>query len=80
MEQADYETFEIIRSVNYSILAKDKNNVYYQGKVIKNVNPETFKIIEEITPPIMPVWGYGCGSSGYILEDKSVRYELKEEF
>ena len=80
LEKADYSTFEVIRSVNYSILAKDKNNVYYQREILKDVNPKTFKIIKEITPPIRPTWGYGCGSSGYILEDNGVRYELKEVF
>lgn len=78
LEAADYKSFEIISSVNYSLLAKDTNNVYYQGKILENINPETFKIIEEIKPAIRPVWGYGCGSSGYILEDKGIRYEVKE--
>ena len=80
LKKADYETFEIIKSVNYSLLAKDKNNVYYQGKIVSNVNPETFKIIEEITPALKPAWGYGCGSSGYVLEDKGIRYEMQEVF
>ena len=78
LETVDYNSFEIIRSVNYSLLAKDKSNVYYQGKKLENINSETFKIIKEIKPPIRSVWRYGCGSSGYILEDKGIRYEVKE--
>lgn len=80
LEKADYDSFEVIRSVNYSLLAKDKNNVYYQGKIIEDISPATFKIIMEKTPNVRPVWGYGCGSSGYILEDKGKTYELDEKW
>ncbi len=78
--KADSQTFEVIRSVNYSILAKDKKNVYYDGKLLENVNSKTFFIIEEIVPPDKGPWKYGCGSSGYIIKDKNKTYELKEVF
>ena len=43
MEEADKETFEIL-SLEY---AKDKNNVYYEGKIIKNADLKTFEVIKE---------------------------------
>ena len=65
---------ENITKINYypGHMAKTKR------QILENINPQTFKIIEEIKPAIRPVWGYGCGSSGYILEDKGIRYEVKE--
>lgn len=80
LDKADFKTFEVIKSVNYSILAKDKNNVYYDGKLLENVSSKTFLIIEEIVPPDKGSWKYGCGASGYIITDKNKAYELKEKF
>ena len=80
LENADYKTFEVVDSVNYSILGKDKDHVYYQGKLLPNINEKTFKILEEITPPVQKVWGYGCGASGYIIEDGEQRYILEEKW
>ena len=81
VKTADYKTFEVVDSLpHFDLLAKDKNNVYYQGKVIKGVNSKTFKIIKEFLPPDKGPWKYGCGSSGYIIEDKGIQYELKEIF
>jgi len=40
----DLETFEIIGEV-YSNYAKDKNQVYYYGRIIENADPETFEVI-----------------------------------
>ena len=42
IENADYKTFQVIEY----LYAKDKNNVYYQGKKLNNVNPNHFKIVE----------------------------------
>lgn len=42
IENADYKTFQVIEY----LYAKDKNNVYYQGKKLNNVNPNYFKIVE----------------------------------
>ena len=81
LKTADYKTFEVIDSLpHFDLLAKDKKNVYYQGKAVKGVNPKTFKIIKENFPPDKGPWKYGCGSSGYIIEDKGKQYELKEVF
>ena len=81
LKMSDYKTFEIVDSpTHFDLLAKDKKNVYYQGKVIKGLNPKTFKIIKENLPPDKGPWKYGCSSSGYILEDKGIRYEVKEVF
>ena len=79
LKNIDYKTFEVVDSLpHFDLLAKDKKNVYYQGKVIKGLNPKTFKIIKENLPPDNGPWKYGCSSSGYILENKGVRYEVKE--
>ena len=81
IKEADYDTFEIIESEpHYRLLAKDKRYVYYQGEKIENVNSKTFEIIKENLPPDKGPWKYGCGSSGYIIEDKGRQYELKEIF
>ena len=81
LKTADYKTFEVIDSLpHFDLLAKDKKNVYYQGKAVKGINPKTFKIIKENFPPDKGPWKYGCGSSGYIIEDKGKQYELKEVF
>ena len=81
LKNIDYKTFEVVDSLpHFDLLAKDKKRVYYQGKVIKGVNPKTFKIVKENFPPDKGPWKYGCGSSGYIIEDKGVQYELKEVF
>ena len=42
IENADYKTFQVIEY----LYAKDKNNVYYQGKRLNNVNPNYFKIVD----------------------------------
>ena len=81
LKTVDYKTFEVIKSLpHFELLAKDKKNVYYQGKIIKGVNPKTFKVIKEILPPDKGPWKYGCGSSEYTIEDKGKKYELKEVF
>ncbi len=80
VENADYETFEVIKSVNYSLLGKDKDNVYYNGELVEGIDAKTFKIIKEIKPAFKVFLGYGCGSSGYILEDEGKQYELRERF
>lgn len=80
LTNADFDTFEVIRAVNYSILAKDKNNVYYDGKLLKEIDAKTFLIMEEIIPKDKDPWKYGCGASGYIIEDKSKTYKLEEIF
>lgn len=83
VEEADYNTFEVIFSepaMHFSLLAKDKNNLYYQGKKLEGIDSDSFIMIKEIKPPVMAPWGYGCASSEYIIEDKGKKYELKEQF
>ena len=77
---ADYDTFEVIEAVNYSLLGKDKDKVYYKGELLEGIDAKTFKIVKELKPPFKVFLGYGCGSSGYILEDKGKQYELRERF
>lgn len=68
IEKADYGTFEIISTT----LAKDRNNLYYLGKIVNEVNPESFKIIKEIENTVGD-----CMYSRYIIEDSGKKFDLK---
>lgn len=80
LTNADFDTFEIVKAVNFSILARDKNNIYYDGKLLKDIDVNTFLIKKEIKPNDIGPWKYGCGASGYIIKDKNKTYKLEEVF
>nr|WP_314114917.1 DKNYY domain-containing protein [uncultured Leptotrichia sp.] len=42
LKNIDKKSFEILEND----FAKDKNNIYYQGKKLNNVNPNYFKIVD----------------------------------
>ena len=42
IENVDYKTFQVVEY----LYAKDKNNVYYKGKKLNNINPNHFKIVD----------------------------------
>lgn len=46
VENVDLETFTIPHSELIGNLGKDKNHVFFKGKIIPNADPETFKILE----------------------------------
>ena len=77
MEKVDFETFKELDKN----LGKDKNHVYYEGKIIKDIDTETFEIISWYEPkPIEgSPWGLGC-QYRYIekFKDKNGTYELKD--
>lgn len=46
VEGVDINTFQIFHQGHYiKDYAKDKNNVYYQGKIVDNANAETFNLL-----------------------------------
>lgn len=45
MEYADAKTFKILKDGSY---AKDKNNVYYEEKVVSEADPKTFEVLSDM--------------------------------
>ncbi len=60
-------------------LAKDKNNIYYRGKILKNLDLETFKVVSWYEPVPHPVWGMSC-KIRYIerFRDKNGEYGIED--
>ena len=52
LKDVDLETFEDLDgSVKLNAhFAKDKNNIYYQGKVIKELDSKTFEVVKRNIP------------------------------
>ena len=76
MKNVDIETFKNLDG-NFG---KDKNHIYYRGKILKNIDSKTFEIVSKYIPiPDDPVWGIGCQTS-YITEfkDKNGIYKLED--
>ena len=76
LKKVDLETFKKLDNT----LGIDKNNVYYRGKIIKNVDAESFEIVSWYKPVAThPFWGVGC-KVPYIesFKDKNGTYELKD--
>ena len=76
MGNVDIETFKDLDG----IFGKDKNHVYYVGKILKNIDTKTFEIVSKYIPiPDDPVWGIGCQTS-YITEfkDRNGTYKLED--
>lgn len=46
IKSVDRESFEIIDNDSYGDYAKDKNNVYYEGIIIKNADNQSFKVLD----------------------------------
>lgn len=42
IDKHDFETFEILEDKNY---ARDKNSVFYIGRIIKNADPKSFEVL-----------------------------------
>lgn len=58
----------------------DKNHIYYQGKIIKNIDFETFEIVLWNMELPHPVWGNTCQRSSYIkkFKDKNGEYTIED--
>ena len=79
LEKVDHNTFKVIKSPNYNLLAKDKKHVYFQGKIIEGINPDSYVIIKEFATNEKKEGGYNCGSTGYVIRDKGKEYILEEK-
>ena len=79
LEKVDHSTFKVIKSPNYNLLAKDKKHVYFQGKIIEGINPDSYVIIKEFATNEKKEGGYNCGSTGYVIRDKGKEYILEEK-
>ena len=76
MKNVNIETFKDLDG-NFG---KDKNHIYYTGKILKNIDTKTFEVVSKYIPiPDDPVWGIGCQTS-YITEfkDKNGTYKLED--
>ena len=76
MKNVNIETFKDLDG-NFG---KDKNHIYYTGKILKNIDTKTFEVVSKYIPiPDDPVWGIGCQTS-YITEfkDKNGVYKLED--
>ena len=76
MENVDIETFEDLDGY----FGKDKNHIYFDGKILKNIDVKTFEVTSNYIPIANdPIWGIGCQTS-YITEfkDKNGIYELED--
>ena len=47
MKDADFSTFETIKNKENIALAKDKNHVYKEDKIIENADPKTFEPLKQ---------------------------------
>ena len=79
LQKADYKTFKIVRLSNYNLLARDKNNLYFQGEIVDGVDPNTYLIKKVIPSEEKDENGYICGSGVYELIDGGKEYILKEK-
>ena len=76
IKNVDIETFEDLDGY----FGKDKNHIYYDGKILENIDAKTFEVISKYLPIANdPVWGIGCQTS-YITEfkDKNGTYKLED--
>ena len=58
-------------------LAKDKNNIYYQGKVIKELDSKTFEVVKRNIPTKGDPRG-DCVNYIKIFKDKNGIYQLED--
>lgn len=79
LSKADLKTFKIVRLSNYNLLARDKNNLYYQGEIVEGVNPNTFLIKKVIPSEEKNSDGYNCRSASYVITDGGKEQILEEK-
>ena len=68
--KADFDTFQILGKT----LARDKNNIYYDGEVLEEIDYKTFEFISVRYPKIDPVWGTTCQEPVIKFKDKNGEY------
>ena len=75
VSKADAGTFKKLDN----FFGMDINHVYYQDKIISNIDIKTFEVLEWSNPKSDPIWGTGC-KSAYIshFKDKNGVYSLED--
>ncbi len=68
IENVDLESFVIPYPEKVENLAKDKNHVFFKGKIVLEVNPDTFKVLE------------GCLDGTYYLECDNTFYAKDDTY
>ena len=79
LKNVDLETFEDLDgSVKLNAhFAKDKNNIYYQGKVIKELDSKIFEVVKRNIPTKGDPRG-DCVNYIKIFKDKNGIYQLED--
>ena len=79
LKDVDLKTFEDLDgSVKLNAhFAKDKNNIYYQGKVIKELDSKTFEVVKRNIPTKGDPRG-DCVNYIKIFKDKNGIYQLED--
>ena len=73
-KKVDIKTFKTLDKD----FAKDKNYVYFKGKIIKNIDPNTLEVLEWFDSPD-PIWGYSCNPIIVLkFKDKNGEYKLED--
>ena len=68
IDEHDYESFEVMDNEKY---ARDKNSVFYNGRIIKNADPKAFKLIKH---------GYSKDENFVFLDDAMVIFANPKSF
>jgi len=79
IKEADYETFEVLPS--NKLFAKDKNNVYYSGEIIKDANSASFVVFEpSLFKSFVDVNGRSVKQIIYLSKDDENIYQNDKVF
>ena len=79
LKNVDLKTFENLdESVELNAhFAKDKNHVYYQGKIIKEIDSKTFEVVKRNIPTKEDPRG-DCVNYIKIFKDKNGVYQIED--
>ena len=79
LKNVDLKTFENLdESVELNAhFAKDKNHVYYQGKIIKEIDSKTFEVVKRNIPTKEDPRG-DCINYIKIFKDKNGVYQIED--
>ena len=68
IDKHDFETFKILGDENY---AKDKNSVFYIGRIIKNADPKSFEVLNN---------GYSKDLNNVFLDNETIIFADPKSF
>ena len=67
----DVATFEIVdKREHYKTVFKDKNHVYWRGKILEGANPKTFRFLENCINNALRPYYYNCDIHYYAKDDQ----------